>query len=258
MKLGGVVGTAVLVAMATAIGTGLGSDFLDLFRGEEEEGDPISYSAAEEVSQCGTALFVPEEQAQGLVSGEIPTPTPIADWKDFRDSHEAFVADKSVVTVSIQGESSRTVTLTGIDFTVERRSRPPGATFGFPCGDAIYGRYAVADLDTDPVDVSGTSDDPKAVLDPTDPVGGAEESKFKPISFPWTVSVTDPLLLQIVAATERCYCTWSAEIPWSSGDQTGVIAIDNGGKGYSVVGAENVQSFGSSESAKSGWADLKG
>ena len=160
--------------------------------------------------------------------------------------------------VSIQGESSRTVTLTGIDFSVERRQRPPGATFALPCGDSIYGRYVVADLDRDPAGVSGTAQDPKAVLDPVDPVGGAAESKFKPISFPWTVSVTDPLLLQIVAATKRCDCTWRAEIPWTSGDQTGVIEIDNGGEGYTVVGSEQVPAFGSSESAKSGWAEQEG
>jgi len=62
LKLGGVLGTALLVAIVTAIGSGLGSDFLDLFRGDEEEPDPISYSATEQVSECGTALFVPEDR----------------------------------------------------------------------------------------------------------------------------------------------------------------------------------------------------
>jgi hypothetical protein len=63
-------------------------------------------------------LFVPEEQARGLVSGAIPTPSPIPDWEGFRTSNGGSVADESVVQVSIQGESSRTVTLTGIGYTV--------------------------------------------------------------------------------------------------------------------------------------------
>lgn len=133
-KFVGALGTALLVAMVTAIGTGLGSEVLNLFGGDEEERDPISYSASEEISECGTHLVIPGEQAKGLVSGAIPAPSPISDWEAFRSSHGGFVADQSVVQIWIQGESSRTVTLTGIDFTVERRSRPPGAIFLQPCG----------------------------------------------------------------------------------------------------------------------------
>jgi hypothetical protein len=256
-KLLGAVGTALLVAMATAIGTGLGSDVLDLF-GDDEEGDPISYSASEQINECGTHLFVPEERASGLVSGAIPTRSPVPDWEAFRRSNGGLVADESVVQVSIQGESSRTVTLTGIDFTADRRPRPPGATFLQPCGDAIYGRYVVVDLDREPVGVSGTADDPEAVLDPVDPVSGAANSRYKPISFPWTVSVTDPLLLQIVAATDRCYCTWRAEIAWSSGENTGVIPIDNDGSGYTVVGSEGVEEFENTGTGRSVWAESPG
>jgi hypothetical protein len=257
-KFAGALGTALLVAMATAIGTGLGSEVLDLFGGDDDEGDPISHSASEQIQECGTHLFVPEEQARGLVSGAIPTPSPIPDWEAFRSSHGGFVADESVVQVSIQGESSRTVTLTGIDFTVERRPRPPGAVFLQPCGDAIHGRYVVADLDRQPVAVSGTADDAEAVLDPVDPVSGAAESSYKPISFPWTVSVTDPLLLQVVASTKRCSCTWRAEIAWSSGEQTGVIPIDGDGSGYTVVGSQGVKAFANTGSGRSVWADSPG
>jgi hypothetical protein len=254
-KFGGALGTALLVAMATAIGSGLGSDMLDLFRGGDDEGDPISYSASEEIQECGTHLFVPEEQARGLVSGATPTPSPIPDWEAFRSANNGLVADENVVQVSIQGESSRTVALTGINFTVDRRPRPPGAIFLQPCGDAIHGRYVVADLDRQPVAVSGTADDPEAVLDPVDPVSGAAHSSYKPISFPWTVSVTDPLLLQVVASTKRCYCTWSAEIAWSSGEQTGVIPIENDGTGYTVVGSQGAKAFTNTGTGRSVWAE---
>ena len=256
-KFVGALGTALLVAMATAIGTGLGSDLLDLFRGDGAR-DPISYSASEQVQDCGTHLFVPQERARGLVSGAVPTPSPIPDWEAFRSSNDGFVADNSVVQVSIQGESSRTVTLTGIDFTVERRRRPLGAIFLQPCGDAINGRYVVADLDQQPVGLSGTADDPDAVLDPVDPVTGAAQSSYKPISFPWTVSVTDPLLLQVIASTKRCSCTWHAEIAWSSGEQTGVIPIDNGGRGYTVVGSRGVRTFANTGSGRRAWIETPG
>lgn len=257
-KLVGALATALLVAMAGAIGTGLGSEVLDLFRGDEEKRDPISYSATEQIQECGTHLFLPEKQARGLISGATPTPRPIGDWEAFRSSNGGRVADESVVQVSIQGESSRTVTLTGIHFTADRRPRPPGAIFLQPCGDAIHGRYVVADLDRQPVEVSGTADDPKAVLDPVNPVSGAAGSSFKPISFPWTVSVTDPLLLQVVASTKRCSCTWRAEIAWSSGEQTGVIPIDSDGSGYTVVGSLGARAFSNTGSGERVWVRSPG
>ncbi len=256
LKFVGGLGAALLVAIATAIGTGLGSNVLDLFGGGDDKGNPISYSASEQVLECGTHLFVPEKQAKPLISGTTTTPSPIPNWEAFRSTNDALVAGKSVIQVSIQGESSRTVTLTAIDFTVDRRPRPSGATFFQPCGDAIYGRYVVADLDRQPVAVTGTADDPKAALDPEDPVRGAARSSYKPISFPWTVSVTDPLLLQVVASTERCYCTWRAEIPWSSGEQTGVISIDNNGRGYTVVGSQGTKEFQNTGTGKSVWAEI--
>lgn len=231
-KFAGVLATALLVAMVTAIGTGLGSGVLDLFGGGDEEPDPISYSASEQISECGTALFIPAKQVSRARS------SPIVDWEAFQKAHGGAVAGGSVVQVSIQGESARTVTLTGIDFMVKRRPRPPGAILSKPCGDSIYGRYVRADLDRQPVAVTGSADDPKAQVDE---VSGATLGSYKPITFPWTVSLTDPLLLQIIASTKRCSCTWRAEIPWSSGEQTGEISIDNGGSGYTVVGIEGAR-----------------
>ena len=233
--------------MATAIGTGLGSDALDLFDDEQE---PVSYSALEEVAECGTHLFVRGDRAKSLVLGEMPT---AGDWESFRDSNRAIVATESVVEVSIQGETSRTITLSGIDFDVERRHRPAGATFLNPCGDSIRGRFVAADLDRTPVAVVDSSRDLEGALGEVDSSG---RSPYKPIRFPWTVSVTDPLLLKIVARTRRCWCTWRAEITWRSGEKSGAIAIDNGGKGYTVVGSARARTFVRSSSSPSGWARL--
>ena len=234
LKFAGVLASALLVAMVTAIGTGLGSGVLDRFGGGNEEPDPISYSASEQIAECGTALFFPAKQVSRARSSD----TGVRDWEGLRTEHGGAVAGGSVVQVSIQGESARTVTLTGIDFMVKRRPRPPGAIISKPCGDAIYGRYIRANLDRQPVAVSGSADDPKAQVDE---VSGATQGSYKPITFPWEVSVTDSLLLQIIASTKRCFCTWRAEIPWSSGELTGKILIDNRGRGYTVVGMEGAR-----------------
>ena len=125
-KFAGVLASALLVAMVTAIGTGLGSGVLDLFGGGDEEPDPISYSASEQIGECGTALFIPAKQVSRARS------SPIVDWEALRKAHGGAVAGGSVVQVSIQGESARTVTLTGIDFMVKRRPRPPAQSFSSP------------------------------------------------------------------------------------------------------------------------------
>ena len=55
--------------------------------------------------------------------------------------------------------------------------------------------------------------------------------------------MTDPLLLTIVAATKRCFCTWRAAIDWVSGGKSGRLKIDNGGRGYAVVGTTGLRAY---------------
>jgi hypothetical protein len=61
------------------------------------------------------------------------------------------------------------------------------------------------------------------------------------------VSITDPLLLQIVAASRRCLCAWRARVTWRSGAKSGRIEVDNGGKGYTVVGDSGVAHYTGAE-----------
>ena len=211
-------------------------------------GEPklVSYSANQQIIQCGTTLFVPGPRAS---SGNLPTSS---DWPAFKRSTDASVVSPGVITVSILGETSRTITLTGINFTVVRRKRPKGGTFAAPCGDSLQGRFVEADLDRRPALVVASSREPHGIVGPTLP----GHRPNKPIEFPWTVSVTDPLLLDIVTMTKRCFCTWKADISWQSGDKSGVIRIDNGGKGYPVVGGEGVPSF--LDNGNNSWQRFKG
>jgi hypothetical protein len=193
----------------------------------------VSFTANQQIVQCGTVLFVPGSRAR---SGHVPVFT---DWRAFKRSTNASVASPAVITVSLQGETPRTITLTGINFTVVRRRRPEGGAFAAPCGSSLQGRFVEADLDRKSALIVDSSREPHGIVGPTLP----GHRPNKPIEFPWTVSVTDPLLLDIVAITKRCFCTWTAGISWESGDKSGVIRIDNGGKGYPVVGGEGVPSF---------------
>ena len=248
--------SALVLAAVSAIGTGLGSRLVDRFDSEptestigsssaREEAALISSSATEEISQCATSLFVRDEDADDVVSGAVPTKA-LIDWPAFHRETGAGAAGHGVVLVSVQGESKRVITLTGIEFEVEKKPRPPGAVLHWPCGGPGTGRFLEVDLDRQPVRIVTSSASKKGMF-PREFVGGAA-ANFRPITFPWTVSVTDPLLLAIVANTKRCYCTWRAFLTWQSGSQTGRIAIDNHGKGYTVVGRDGC---GTTETLKS-------
>jgi hypothetical protein len=237
----GVAATALVVAAFTAIGTGLGSKALHAF--DDDEQALVSASARQEIAECGTQLFVEQPRASATLATR-----PGGSWLSFMQRNRARVAAQSVVTVSIQGESARTVTLTGIRFHVVRRPRPSGAVFANPCGGGVSGRSVLADLDRQPVAIVNSNEDPRGGLDPT-------QRPAHPIRFPWTVSVTDPLLLTIVATTKRCACSWRASIDWASGGKTGALAVDDGGRGYAVVGAEGARTY-LNGGAERGWAPL--
>lgn len=232
-KFIGAVATAFLIAIVTAIGTGFGSDIFGHIRGNTET-KLVSYSATEQVIECGTPLFVPGSAA---ASGRLPL---ASDWPAFKRSNNASVASPSIVNVSIQGETARTITLTRINYSVVRRTRPPGGIFAIPCGDSTTGRFVEADFDRKPIAVIDSSKEPGGVVGGVDSEG---RSANKPIAFPWTVSVTDGLTLDVVGVTKRCLCLWRAYITWQSGGKTGIIKIDNGGQGYPVVGARGTPYF---------------
>jgi hypothetical protein len=216
----------LLLAFATALGTGLGTEILDDLFG----GQVVSASSEAEVYGCGTTLFFTAPQAREIL--EEPPPDP-KDWASFKDGFGGAVTPYASVLVSIQGETSRPITLTRIAITsVDRKRRRAGATFTNPCGGPLTGRQIVFDLDRPGEPVVDSAEAPDAILGANDSSG----RPYKPIRLPWTVSLEDPLLLRIIARTERCDCTWSATIDWRSGDKSGEIRVDNGGDGYRVVG----------------------
>jgi hypothetical protein len=215
---------AVLLAGATAFASGLGSKLADAV----SSSDPplVSYSAEDLASQCIGGEFVPRRSLPTLEG------SPVEDWALIERQPGAAHLDRGVVQVSVQGESARTITLTGIEVHVTRAARPPGASFSGQCGGPFVGRSLEVDLDADPPRVVDSVADEGGMLGSR---GLRGERLYRPVRFPWTVSLTDPLLLDVIATTESCYCRWSAEIPWVSGAETGTIAIDNGGDGYRVT-----------------------
>jgi hypothetical protein len=132
--------------------------------------------------------------------------------------------------VSIQGESNRAVTLTGIRFKKKNLGvRPKGIAFQGQCGGGAIGRFITADLDSNP---------PRVVAAEI-----VSHRDFRPIRFPWTVSVTDPLLLDVGANTQRCFCEWWADIPWVSGAESSMIMIGKPKNGFRVTNDHGIPTY---------------
>jgi hypothetical protein len=132
----------------------------------------------------------------------------------------------------------------------EQTKRHDGALFSAPCGGGINARGLVVDVEENPPEVVSSSDELEGSIES----GGMSGSSTSPIDFPWTVSLTDPLLLYVVARAEFCDCTWAAEIPWVSGSQSGTIEIDDHGEPFRVIGEEALDGYTIGED---GWSMYK-
>jgi hypothetical protein len=201
-------------------------------RGDEDgsarqaaRGPLITASAEALTGRCSGKLFLPKREAARLTSTPPPT-----DLTPLYMAAKVAPVGEGAVRVSIQGTGRRVITLTGVEFKSARASRPDGVAFDEPCGGPLVGRLIEVDVDRDvPRIIDGNG------------LGGAGASSYprtKPIRFPWTVSVTDPLILYIQAVAESCLCTWRAVISWTSGSARGTIDVSDRGKGFRVVGDE--------------------
>ena len=236
----------MLLAVIVAFASGFGSKFADHVG---SSGEPLlSYSVSEEHIECGPPTFLPEREASEAVRQKVPK-----NWNLIGGRPEAALVGGDTAEVSIQGETSRTVTLTAIEFEVHRHPIPPGGSFALPCGGPGFGRSITVDLDRHPPRIVSSNRDMQGMI-------GSElnaRGEPTPIRFPWTVSVTDPLLLFITARTKSCYCKWSARIPWVSGSQRGTIQVDEGDHGLRVVGeGEYAQYLPSAESSFHRWEQV--
>jgi hypothetical protein len=142
----------------------------------------------------------------------------------------AAFAGRSGVEASIQGSSSRTITLTGIDFIVERhRHHPTGSSFRGQCGDAGFTRVLEYDLDVEP---------PRLIK----AQWSTPELATRPFRFPWEVSLDDPLQLLVFARAHDCTCDWTAKIKWQSGSDRGSIPLVQKNEPLQVVSEESATS----------------
>jgi hypothetical protein len=224
---------AILLAAVTAFASGLGAQVGGSIGSDEPP--LVTYSTELLSTRCRGGEFVPQTSLSTVLDSSSSS-----NWEALEDQPGAAQASFSPVQVAIQGGSGRVITLTRIEFDITRRSRPQGAVFIGACGGPVEGRSLQVDLDRHPPRVVDSNATKEGMLGSRDANGKRLDP---PIRFPWSVSVQDPLLLEIIATTASCDCTWTAEIFWVSGGSSGTIAIDNDGEGYRVVGTNGLPSY---------------
>jgi len=72
-------------------------------------------------------------------------------------------------------------------------------------------------------------------------LAGANGSAWetRPLTFPYSVSITDAETFYIVANTFRCDCQWRIKLAWASQGATGTMVIDDHGKPFRTSGDHN-------------------
>lgn len=154
--------------------------------------------------------------------------------------HSNDVADTrdTELVVTVQGQTSRPVVLTDLQFVVVRRNYGaiPGALIGNMCGGQLPGRYIEVDLSKQPVRIVASR--PVQMPSPNEPAW-----ELKPVVFPYSVSATDSEIFMIYADANQCDCEWYAKLYWSTAGKNGESTIDDGGRPFRTAPYQRVKNM---------------
>jgi len=188
-----------------------------------------------------------------LVDKPLQELTPMVDTGDSLENwvHDNDVADTydTELVVTVQGQTSRPVVLTDLQFIVVHRNYGaiPGALIGNICGGPIPGRYIEVDLSKQPVRIVASR--PDQMPGPNEPAWD-----LKPVIFPYTVSATDTEVFMIHADANQCDCEWYAKLYWSTDGKNGESIINDQGRPFRTVPYERVKGMYTYDPASKRWS----
>jgi hypothetical protein len=174
---------------------------------------------------------------RGWVFGRQPSEIPVLPAERLTEAWARDLggvdADRTDVTVTLQGRSATAVVLQSVRARVLSR-RPPLA--GFPllaasgCGEAVSPRYFSVDLDADPPAVVAESGS-REEEDPASP-GLSRIVEVPAVSFPFRISQSEVEIFVVNGSTRMFDVTWELEIDWVSDGQPGTIRIPGDGSPF--------------------------
>ncbi|MFW6689520.1 helix-turn-helix domain-containing protein [Streptomyces sp. MAR4 CNX-425] len=149
----------------------------------------------------------------------VPPPPMAQDAEAWATSQGAVHGGRTNVEAAIEPRGDRQVTITAVHVRKAATGTPlPWNAFAMSegCGGEVTEASYSVDLDV-----------PRPVLTPRN--GADSTETWEPPALPYRVTPDDPLSLLVHATTEDHDVRWYLEVEWSSGDDSGVVRIDDRG-----------------------------
>ncbi|MQS99822.1 transcriptional regulator [Streptomyces jumonjinensis] len=161
--------------------------------------------------------------------GDVPPPPAEADARPWAGALRAVHGGDTVVRLTVQGRDERAVVLQALRVRVAAKRAPlqrNAYRMSLGCGGAITPRVFDVDLDRPRPTVRSVAGSDAGVEIPA-------------VALPYRVSVRDPEVLLVTGRTTECDCDWYLELDWSSGDRSGTVRIDDGGRPFRTSGVRD-------------------
>ncbi|QNP67745.1 hypothetical protein [Streptomyces genisteinicus] len=209
-------------AAAGATGAGSAEPTASAADGPAAGAAPLAWTADDHVWQgaCGHTYLV------GRGPAAVPPPPTQSDAASWASALGARHGGETLVRVTVQGTGGQSVVLESMEVRVVQRRTPeamPAYRMSSGCGGSLTPRLFEVDLDrARPVARSVPGNDAGVVV--------------PAVSFPYTVSSSDPEALLVSGRSVACDCDWFLDVRWRAGDRSGTVRIDDGGRPFRTSG----------------------
>ncbi|WP_331447937.1 helix-turn-helix transcriptional regulator [Streptomyces xanthochromogenes] len=207
-------------------------------------GTPISagISSYDWDTPCGKFYLLDQQPSA------VPPPPPSAqDRRSWARALGGVDGGNLKLELTTTGKSEDAVVITGVDVRVVGREAPLNWTaysMGSGCGGGVVPQTFDVDLDA-----------PQPV---TKPIAGKQGDSVVPAKgFPFKVSTHDPEVFDLDVHVEAHDVSWYLEVGWSSGERSGTVKVDDGGKPFrtSAVKGRPLYEYDTIDNA---WKSLQG
>ncbi|MGY1455823.1 helix-turn-helix domain-containing protein [Streptomyces sp. SS8] len=187
---------------------------------------PLSWSARSHVWRhgCGHSYLIDSPPSR------IPPPPAPQDASSWAGALGAVHGGETIVEATVYGTGTAPVVVEALHVRVAERRAPldrPVYRMDDGCGGSLTPAAFTADLDA-----------PRPQAEPVDGYDGEGGRPLPATRLPYRVTADDPLALRVEARTEGCDCDWYIEVEWSSGDDSGTLRIDDGGRPFRTSGTK--------------------
>lgn len=198
----------------------------DRERGGVPGAAPLSWSARSHVWRhgCGHRYLIDSPPSR------VPPPPVEQDAVGWARSLGAVHAGETIVEATVYGTGPAPVVVEALHIRVADRRAPLGRQvyrMDDGCGGSLTPAAFTADLDAR-----------RPLAEPVDGYDGEGGGQLPATRLPYRVTADDPLALRVEAGTDGCDCDWYIELEWSSGDDSGTLRIDDGGRPFRTSGTE--------------------